>query len=181
MTDLQNGARAYGEALFLLTEELGATEEVREDVSAVLRLVEDNPQYVSLINSPALSREERLGLIDEAFGSLNRNLVNLIKILAEKRLAHILGGTLGVFLEYYDNSRGIERVEAISAVPMTAAQIDKLKARLEAITGKQIIVRNTHDPELLGGMKLRYLGIQLDGTVKSRLESFEKRLSELVI
>lgn len=181
MADLNNGAAAYGEALFLLTEELSETERARDDVSAVISLIEANPSYVSLLDSPALSREERLGLIEEAFGKLNRNLVNLIKMLSEKRLAGILKKALCTYLELYDSSRGIERVEAISAVPLTKAQCDRLKAKLEAITGKQIIVRNTHDPELLGGMKLRYLGIQLDGTVKSRLESFEKRLSELVI
>ena len=172
---------AYGEALFMLTEEVGSTESVRDDVSCVIELIGQHPSYLSLIDSPALSREERLGLIDEAFGSLDKNLVNLIKILAEKRLVHALHDTMRAYLALYDKSRGIERVEAISAVPLTEEQITKLTAKLEAITGKQIIVRNTHDPELLGGMKLRYLGIQLDGTVKSKLEGFEKRLSELVI
>lgn len=180
MTNVQNAA-AYGEALFMLTEEVGSTESARDDVQAVLNLIGENPSYLSLIDSPALPREERLGLIDEAFGSLDKNLVNLIKILVEKRLGHILGNTLDAYLVLYDKSRGIERVEAISAVPLTEAQIERLKAKLESITGKQIIVRNTHDPELLGGMKLRYLGIQLDGTVKTKLDNFEKRLSELVI
>ena len=180
MTNVQNGS-AYGEALFMLTEELGSTETAKEDVRAVLTLIEENPSYVSLIDSPARPREERLGLIGEAFGSLDKSLVNLIKILAEKRLGHILGSTLEGYPALYDKSRGIERVEAISAVPLTEIQLAKLTAKLEAITGKQIIVRNTHDPKLLGGMKLRYLGIQLDGTVKTKLDSFEKRLSELVI
>ena len=85
------------------------------------------------------------------------------------------------FSDTYDRSRGIERVEAISAVPLTDAQTERLVKKLEKLTGKQIIVKNTHDPALLGGMKLRYLGIQLDGSVKTKLDSFEKRLSELVI
>lgn len=181
MKDIQNGAKAYGEALFTLAEETATTDSMREDVSAVLEVIGKNPEYLKLLDSPALSRDEILGLISEAFGSLNVHLVSLMKILSEKRLSHILSGVLDEFLALYDKSRGIERVEAISAVPLTEAQCEKLKAKLEAITGKQIIVRNTHDPELLGGMKLRYLGIQLDGTVKSKLDSFEKRLSELVI
>ena len=50
-----------------------------------------------------------------------------------------------------------------------------------AMSGKQIIVRNTHDPKLLGGMKLRYSGIQLDGSIRTRLDSFEKSIGALVI
>ena len=181
MTDLNNGAKAYGEALFMLTEEMSETEAVLADARAVKDVIEANPSYLQLLDSPALSRDERIALIDKAFGTLNKSLVNLMKILTEKRLAHLLIKAIGEYEKSYEHSRGIERVEAISAVPLSEAQINRLKAKLEAITGKQIIVRNTHAPELLGGMKLRYLGIQLDDTVKSRLESFEKRLGELVI
>ena len=85
------------------------------------------------------------------------------------------------FLASYDQSRGIERVEAISAIPLTTAQIERLQHKLHAITNKQIIVNNTIDPDILGGMKLRYLGKQIDGSIKTRLDSFEKSLKDLVI
>ena len=88
---------------------------------------------------------------------------------------------LDAFEKAYEISRGIERVEVISAVPLTVAQNERLKAKLEGITKKQIIINNTHDPSLLGGMKLRYMGVQLDGSVKSKLDAFEKSLGELVI
>ena len=181
MADLNSGAKAYGDALFMLAEELSETEEIKRHADIVCATIEANPSYTSLLDSPAISREERLALIDGSFGSLNKNLVNLVKILAEKRLTHLLTRVLECFLAEYDRSRGIERVSVISAVPMTAEQIARLRAKLEAITGKQIIVNNTCDPSLLGGMKLRYQGIQLDGTVKTKLDGFAKRLSELVI
>ena len=181
MTDVISGMKAYGEALFSLTEELGTTERVLDDVRTLSKVIEKSPEYLGMLDSPALTREERLGLIDGSLGSLNKNLVNLVKILAEKRLAHLLVKVLEYFRSEYDRSRGIERVSVISAVPMTAEQVARLRAKLEAITGKQIIVNNTCDPSLLGGMKLRYQGIQLDGTVKTKLDGFAKRLSELVI
>ena len=181
MTDLNNGAKAYGEALFMLTEELGETEKVLTDVRSIRAVIEESPSYPSLLDSPALTRDERLALIDGAFASLDKNLVNLVKILAEKRLSHLLMKVISVYESSYERSRGIERVEAISAIPLSEAQTEKLRLKLEALTGKQIIVSNTHDPELLGGMKLRYLGIQLDDTVKSKLDGFAKRLGELVI
>ena len=81
----------------------------------------------------------------------------------------------------YEISRGIERVEVVSAVVLSDLQKAKLKSKLEGITKKQIIISYTHDPSLLGGMKLRYMGIQLDGTVKTKLDGFAKGLAELVI
>ena len=181
MTDVNGAMKAYGEALFMLAEELGETEKVLSDVETLESVIAKNPDYLKVLDSPALAREERLGLIDQSFASLNKSLVNMTKLLAEKRLSHALPRALAHFVKAYETSRGIERVEAISAVPLTEAQKSKLKAKLEGMTGKQIIISNTHDPSLLGGMKLRYMGIQLDGSIKSKLDGFEKSLSELVI
>ena len=47
------------------------------------------------------------------------------------------------------------------------------------MTGKKIILKNTVKPEILGGVMLRYSGIQLDGSVKSRLDAFERSLKNL--
>ena len=76
---------------------------------------------------------------------------------------------------------GIERVEAVSAVKMTDEQIEKLREKLHALTGKTIIVKNTVDPTILGGVKLRYGAVQLDGSVKSKLDAFSERLKNIII
>ena len=104
-----------------------------------------------------------------------------MKILAEKREAHSLIKVLEAYLSVYDEARGIERVEVISARPITDEQSARLKARLEAKTGKTIIVINTVDPSILGGIKLRYMGVQLDGSLKTRLDGFERALTETVV
>lgn len=181
MADVTSGIKAYGEALFSLAEELGETESVRLDAETLRAVIKTSPEYLKMLDSPALSRDERLALIDGSFSSLNKNLVNTAKLLVEKRLAYALPKVLEEFEGSYERSRGIERVEVISAVPLSDTQKAKLKAKLEGITKKQIIINNTHDPSLLGGMKLRYMGVQLDGSVKTKLDGFEKSLGELVI
>ena len=85
------------------------------------------------------------------------------------------------FSALYDKSRGIEHVEAVTAVAMTDAQISKMAEKLSAMTGKTVVIKNTVAPEILGGVKLRYSGTQLDGSVKTRLDSFEKSLKNTVI
>ena len=181
MTDVTSGMKAYGEALFSLTEELRTTEIVLRDVRTLLSVIEASPDYLKLLDSPALAREERIGLIDKSLASLDKSLVNTTKLLAEKRLCHALPKALESYVKAYETSRGIEHVEVISAAQLTDAQKARLKAKLEGMTKKQIIISYTHDPSLLGGMKLRYMGIQLDGTVKAKLDGFAKSLGELVI
>ena len=181
MSDVYEIAREYGRALFMLTEECGTTERVREEAAALAVVLSENPEYERILDTPALSPDERIAMIDEALSSLDVHLSNLVRILAKKRMAYALGRTLKAYEECYMESRGIVRAEAVSAVALTEEQSRRLSEKLGRITGKQIIIVNKVDPTVLGGLKLRYMGIQRDGSVKTRLDSFARALSESVI
>lgn len=174
-------AKEYGKALFLLTEEEGTTETVAGELRAVRALLRENPRYEKLLDTPALGKEEKLLLIDRAFSSLNESLVNLMKILCERHNVYRFSGVADAYAALYDESRGIERVQALTAVAMTERQIAALTAKLSSMSGKTVIVENTVEPSVLGGMVLRMAGKQLDGSVKARLSALEKSLKEIVL
>ena len=177
MTD----AYEYGKALFLITEEDAVSEKVLADVKTAESVFIANPDYVKLLCSPAVPKEERVELVGKALSGLDTRLLNLIKILTEMRAVNLFGKVAAAYYGLYDESRGIVRVDAITAVPLTAAQSDKLAAKLSRTLSKTVIVKNTVDPSILGGMKLRYSGVQLDGSVKTRLDKFEDALKNTVI
>ena len=174
-------AKEYGRALFLLAEEDGVTALVAEELEVVREILRQHPRYEKLLDTPALSKGEKLLLIDRAFSSLNENLVNLIKILCEKHSVYQFSRIAGAYAALYDEARGIERVEALTAVAMTPKQVGALTEKLSLSTGKTVIVKNTVDPSLLGGVVLRFADKQLDGSVKARLSALEKSLKETVL
>ena len=171
----------YGKALFLLTEECKTTEKALADVIAADEIFKNNPKYVKLLDTPAITKSEKLALVDEAFSSVDESVRNLIKILCERHSVYCFGEVRRTYCKLYDTSRGIEYVEAVTAVPMTPEQTLRMQKKLADMTGKQIIIKNTVSPEILGGVMLRYSGTQLDGSVKTRLENFEKSLKNTVI
>lgn len=173
--------KEYGYALFMLAEEDGAVEEVNRDAICLNQALLDNPEYFKLLDTPAVAKEERDGLIDAALSQLNPNLINLVKMLADSHRAHVLGKVLTAFFEAYDEKTGKTRVEAISARPLDNGERERLTAALEKKTGKTVILTNTVDSTLLGGMKIRYMGREIDGTLKTRLEKFENSLKNTVI
>ena len=174
-------AKEYGRALFLLAEEDGVTALVAEELEVVREILRQHPRYEKLLDTPALSKGEKLLLIDRAFSSLNENLVNLIKILCERHGVYLFSRVAAEYASLYDEARGIERVEALTAVAMTPKQVGALTEKLSLSTGKTVIVKNTVDPSLLGGVVLRYEGKQFDGSVKARLAALEKSLKEIVL
>ena len=175
------GGTEYGKALFMLTEERGTTDAVLPDVKTAEKIFSDNRDYVKLLDTPALSKAEKLALCDSAFSSLDEDVRSLIKLLCERHSIHAFRDVAREFSKLYDESRGIEHVEAVTAVAMTDEQIALMKEKLEKQTGKTIIIKNTVSPEILGGVKLRYSGKQLDGSVRTRLDKFEESLKNTVI
>lgn len=174
-------ATEYGKALFLLSEERGTTDVLLADVRIAKAVLTENPKYSKLADTPALSKDEKTALIAEAFASLDPDLVSLLKILCEKHSVCDFCKVADAYFALYDESRGIERVEAITAVAMSNSQLDAMKAKLEAITGKKIIITNKIDRAILGGVKLRYAGIQLDGSLKKRLDTLEASIKNIII
>ena len=174
-------AKEYGRALFLITEEENLSDEVLADVKTADKSLKANPEYVKLLDSPAIPKEERVALADSAFNSLNVNLLNLIKILIEKRDMRYFSTVASEYYSLYDNSRGILRVEAVTAIPLTDSQRDAMTKKLSSSLSKTVVLTNTVDKTTLGGVKIRYSGVQLDGSVKTRLDKFESALKNSVI
>ena len=169
----------YGNALFLLAKEEGSIEAVKEDLRTAELAFKENPKYTALLDTPAVSKPEKLKLIDEAFSTLHYSVVNLIKILCERHAVYSLSEVISTYADLCDSYNGIERVEAITAIPLTDLQAMAISDKLGAAIGKKIILKNTVNPEILGGVMLRYSGIQLDGSVKARLDGFAKSLKNL--
>ena len=174
-------AKEYGRALFLITEEENLSDKVLADVKTAEKSLRLNPEYVKLLDSPAIPKEERVALADKAFGSLNVNLLNLIKILIEKRDVRYFNKVAEEYYLLYDSSRGILRVEAVTAIPLTDSQRDAMTKKLSSSLNKTVVLTNTVDKTTLGGVKIRYSGVQLDGSVKTRLDKFESALKNSVI
>ncbi len=175
MTALEN---EYGDAIYSLALEEDCLDEVMEGLELAVGVFRDNPGYLTLVQNPALSKEERLGLLDEAFGGTHEYVLHLLKLLCERSALALTAGCFEQFKTLVYAQRGILPVEVISAVPLTDAQQEVLRAKLEAKTGKTVLLQSKLDPAVLGGVKLRYEGRELDGTAAGRLGALRQMLTQ---
>ncbi len=174
-------ANEYAKALFLLAEEEKNTEETLRDIRLVKDAMTENPSYRSLLDTPSLPTGTKQALIDEAFASLTKHVRNLAKLLSDKHKFHLLPEIADAFGAMYDESRGNLRVTVMTAVPMTEKQCRAMGKKLEEQTGKHVFIENIVEPTILGGVVLRYAGVQLDSSVKMRLDAVEKSLKSLIL
>ena len=81
---MKDAAKIYGEALY----ELARSEELDGQLLPQLRgaaeLLTGAPEYQYILSSPAISKAERTGLLDQAFsGQVHPYVLNFMKILCE--------------------------------------------------------------------------------------------------
>ncbi len=170
-------AKTYGDALYDLAAEEKISDQLLEEVSSMAQAFGENPEFVKLLSTPALKKEERLAVLDNAFGGkVHTHVLNFIKILVERGYVAHFQGCAEEFRQRYNKDNNIEEVCAVTAIPLTEALSAQLKAKLEAMTGKTVLLQNRVDTSILGGVRLEMQGTQLEGSVQNQLDSIRKML-----
>ena len=179
---MTQAANTYAQALYDLAKDEGLGKTVLEELSVLKRVFSENPEYSKLLSAPDLPKQERCNVLDEAFrGKVHPYVLNFLKILTEKGYIRQFPACCDAYRGFYNEDNGILVVKAVSAVALSAQQIEKLTAKLEATTGKKIDLHCSVDAATLGGLRLSYDGKQVDGTVRNRLDSIGKLLKNTVL
>ena len=85
---------------------------------------------------------------------------------------------LNLFLEMARKQMNLVPVEVISAVPLTEQQLYDIEVRLIRMTRKQLDIRTTVDPSLLGGLRIIVDNTVLDQSIKRKLSELKKAVYE---
>ena len=175
-------ANTYAQALYDLVKDEGLGKTVLEELAVLKRVFSENPGYGKLLSAPDLPKQERCQILDEAFrGKVHLYVLNFMKILMEKGYIRQFPQCCDAYREFYNKDNGILVVKVESAVALDSLQKEKLTQKLETTTGKQIDLQCIVDSAVLGGLRIRYDGKQVDGTVKTKLDSIGKLLKNTVL
>ena len=172
----------YGEALYTLALEENLTAAILEELNVLNRSFRQEPDFIRLLSSPNLSKQERCAILDDSFrGKVHPYVLNFMKILTEKGYMKHFSDCCKAYEEHYNLDNGILPVTAITAVALTAQQSEKLTDKLSRTTDKQVKLLNKVDPTILGGVRLDYDGKRLDDTVSHRLDAIRTLLKDTVL
>ena len=179
---MTQAANTYAQALYDLAKDEGLGKTILSELSVLKEVFAGNPQYSKLLSAPDIPKQERCGILDEAFrGKVNPYVLNFLKILTEKGYIRQFPDCCDAYRSLYNEDNGILVVKAVSAVALSDAQIQKLTEKLAATTGKQIDLQCSVDAAMIGGLRLCYDGKQVDGTVKNRMDAISKLLKNTVL
>lgn len=175
-------ARVYAGALYDLAGSEGLEDRILGDLALFSQLLRENGDYLRLLCTPSIPKKERCGLLDEALReSVHPYTLHFLKILCENGTMSQFSDCARQYRVRYNEAHGILEACAVSAVPMPEALAQRLKDKLERLTGKQVELTTRVDERLIGGVRLELPDRQLDGSVQTHLQQLKKQLRETTI
>ncbi|MBI2867706.1 MAG: ATP synthase F1 subunit delta [Chloroflexi bacterium] len=168
-------ARRYAQAVFQLALERNEVAAWTGYTQAIADAFSD-PEVAALMASLNLAFSEKEKLLANLLPAISPLAMNLAKLLVSQNMPEQAEGIARAYQEMSDAHQGIERAEAVTAVPLEAAEQDAVRRELEQSTGKRVILTTRVDPSLVGGIIVQIGGKVLDGSVRSRLQGLKKRL-----
>ncbi|MBI3316869.1 MAG: ATP synthase F1 subunit delta [Candidatus Omnitrophica bacterium] len=169
--------RRYSRALFGLTLEKGVLEQVERDFLRVRELYDEHPEIANLVSNSTVSLAEKEDFVEKVFPpEASKTLIQFLKVLIKKRRFRELPAIQEDFHGLVEEKNGVREIVAITSHPLPETLWNRLKILLEKKTRLKIRLVKKIDPEILGGLILRFKGTEMDASFKTRLESIKQLL-----
>ena len=175
--DKKTVANRYAKAIFELAEENGQLDQTYQELSALRQVFEENDSLAALLSGVDLSLAEKKSLIDALKKDASPFVSNLIQMVFDYGRMDDLVAIIDEFERRYDASNKRIHAEVITAVQLDTKQRDQLKAGLaKRLSANEIVLHETVDPSILGGVIIRANNETLDGSLSSKIEQIRRLL-----
>ncbi len=172
-------ARSYAEALFEVGERHGQRDEITEAIDGLVRLLAGEPRLRAFLESPLVETEEKKRVLRRGLGDRVPALfLNFLMVVLDKRRHRLLDEIAREYHALLDERLGRLHVQVTLAREPDERYEQEIAADLSKILGRQVIPHVQVNPQILGGIVVRYGDRVLDGSLRRRLVTLRRRLVE---
>jgi len=173
-------AKRYAAAMLAVAVKEGLVEQVESNLLALKQVYETDAMFRLALGQPQIPKAARKKLLRKPFeGRAHPAFLDFLDLLVEKNRVTILPDIATMFDELADVTQGVVRVGVRSAFPLNDRQRQELDQQLARVTGKKVVLQESVDKALKGGMAVRIGDTVIDGTVAHRLARLREYLAEL--
>jgi F-type H+-transporting ATPase subunit delta len=170
-------AIAYAEALLDLANESNIAPALGQELRDLRQIVDTTPAFAQILSDPAISTAEREKLIRTVLeGRASKLTVNFLLLCNEKGRLNLLSAIAGAYDELLDQQQGKVEVDVTVAEKLNAKQLEAVGEKVGAALKRDAIVHQYVDPEIIGGLILRFQDQLIDGSVRAQLVAMRHKL-----
>ena len=166
----------YASALMQLAEEKNSVDAVSSDMDLVFQTLSSSKELKSVLKSPIIKEQQKLDILSDIFSEKVSSVsFNFIKFIVDKNREDILHSIVRSYIKLRDQKMGLINVEVTSAVEFSDEQVQKLKAKIEEITGKTARLSFKINESVIGGFVVKVDDTIFDASVKRQLELLKNK------
>ena len=169
-------AQTYAEALFSLALEEKKLSSLQEEGKQLSDIINDNPDFLLLLNSRFMSAEERKEVAIKILKGFDDDIVNLIKVIVDNNRVDYVQEILQAFNSLCNEYRGVKEGLVYSAFPLDKQTINTIKEKISQVEHMDVELIAKVDPSLIGGVKVVINSHVYDGSIKNQLEKMQINL-----
>ncbi len=172
-------AAIYARSLLELAAEQGIEETLLEELEGVVSQLDADADIGDYFASPLVDAEERRAVLEKALrGRASDLLLDTLQVMNRKGRLAFVRALAEAYRLALEELRGEVDVVVTTAVPLGEEIRRRLVETVSALAGRKARVAEEVDPDLLGGVVIRFGDRKIDASVATGLRRIHTRLLE---
>lgn len=171
-------SKTYGEALFEIAVEENKTGLFMQEVSELLRVIQDNKDFGQFMRHPKIAKEEKIQVVENILKDrVSKEILGFLVTIIEKDRYHDIEAILLYFINKVKEYSNIGTAYVTTAIPLQDKEQKAVESRLLATTKYQKLECHFKvDTKLIGGMVIQMGDRVVDSSIRTKLEKLEREL-----
>jgi len=175
-------SRSYAEALFDLGEKHGAHDDFVAGLGTLTQILDSDATVRGFLQTPKIEVRRKQEVLRGALGgSVSPLFLNFIMVVLQKRRQRLLRDIARAYGELLDEKMNRVHAQVTLAHEPDAATEARVGAELSRIMGKTVVPHIHVNPDILGGIVVRYGDRIMDGSLRRRLVALRHRMMESAV
>lgn len=152
--------------------------EVRNQAERIIRIMRSNMDLSSSLQDSSYTPEQRSSLVRNVFAQVDPVLVEVLAVMAERGDIALLSRVWESYGEQLERKLNVTVVDVTTVVPLDDHLREVIKKKAEADLGMNVVLRESIDKSLIGGILMSAHGKRIDASVVSQLENARNVLKQ---
>ena len=176
-------SKTYGDALLEIAGEENKVDLLLEEVTAVMAILKDNPEFSKLMNNPRISVDEKQTVMSNVFeGRISNELMGFFSMIVNKGRYDHIDEILTYFQDEVKKIKGIGVAYVTTPLELSDTQKKNVEKKLLETAGfKQMEMHYAIDTELVGGMRIRIGDRVVDSSIHTKILKMQQDMMKVMV
>jgi F-type H+-transporting ATPase subunit delta len=175
-------ARRYALALFKSALDSGILDIVATDIHQIRSFAMKDKKFLSFLEAPQVPVDQKLKLLRDIFTTrLAPHLLLFLELLLEKHRTNLLPDIATEFEKLMEDHQGLIKARILTAVHLDEDIKNKLREKLQEISGKKIEIIHRIDKRIVGGIVVYLHNRVIDRSIRYQLDVLRQNMLKVKV